>query len=173
MRKRICLVLIGMLLLFGGCARLGERDYFAYRSKSFAGEVCGSMNGVNFCARIDLQQIGDGWAIEVSYLAPKVLADTVLLAACDNRGVMLGEIEILRGTTEFLGDGEAIAGLLRPATAWLSCANLLSVQKTGGEYRLFFEAGEMMRLRADGTPVSVSGKDFSMEMVWMERGMRD
>ena len=173
MKKRICFVLIGMLLVFGGCARLGEKDYFAYRSEGFWGEVRGSMNGVDFCARINLQRAGTGWTVGVSYLAPNVLAGTEISAACEDTGEVLGEIEILRGNTRFLADGEGIAGLLRPATAWLSCVELVSAQKTGGEYLLMFEGGEMMRMRENGFPILVCGEDFSMEMVWMEREMGD
>ena len=173
MKRRLGLLLLAMLWLLGGCGRLGERDYFAYRGGDFSGEVRGSMNGVDFCARIDLQRAGEEWAVGVSYFAPEMLEGTEISAVCDGRGEMLGEIEILRGNTRFLADGDAMAGLLRPATVWLSCAELASVQKTGGEYRLLFEGGEMIRMRADGIPILVSGERFSMEMIWMERRMSD
>ena len=110
------------------------------------------------------------WQVSVAYLTPAELAGMVVSAVCDDGGVPIGEIEILRTGESFLSEAQAFAGLLRPATIWLLQAEIQTVQKLGGEYLLSFVSGELMRLREDGLPILVSGEDFSMEMVWMERG---
>ena len=171
MKKRICLLLLWVLLMqsLASCAQSLERDYFAYRSGDFVGEVRGSMNGVEFCAAIDLQKVGDEWRVSVSYLAPDVLEGCVISAVCDAKGMPIGKVEMHRSEESFVGDGVVFSGLLRPASLWLLQAEIASVQKNGGEYLLTFSTGEIMRLREDGFPILVSGDDFSMEMVWIER----
>ena len=165
----VLLLALCCLLCACGSGSTGN-NYFAFLEKEFLGEVRGVRGNVAFCAQISLKPTADGWCASVTYLTPATLTDTEVRFFCTETGEISGDIEIRRGGHSFTGDGAAFSALLLPATAWIPKSEIASVQKADGEYTLRFSDGTLIRLGNDGKPQSFFFEDFSMEMVWMEKG---
>ena len=167
--KRLILmsVLLGCLLLCSGCSRTVP-DYFAFREAGFCAEVRGTLDGTDFCARITAKRGRDGGEVRVEYLAPAVLERTILRAVCNESGEVIGDAEILRAESDFFVRAEVLNGLFLPATAWLSCDELESVQKNGEGYVLSLANGASLKIGNDGRPTAFSSEKIRMDIVWLE-----
>lgn len=157
------------VLFFAGCPQ-SARDYFAFRREGFRAEVRGELEEMDFCAEIEVEAESDGWCVRVEYLEPALLEHTEIRAVCDAQGEIFGEAELWRGESRFSVEGEMLRGLLLPATVWISCEEIVSVQKTEDGYVLSLGNGVSLQIGDDGDPREVRAGDFSMEIVWLERG---
>ena len=152
-------LVVGVSLLWSGCtpARSGTE----YLTVGGRGEVTGRMNGMEFSAVIELGKNGEN--ISVEYLSPTSLKGMVLTSDGENCEVNLGEVSFSCKETE-------MSGLLLPATAFLAYGDAKSVQKEGENTVLTFPTGGVLTLSPKGEPISLSGEDIDVRVVWWESG---
>ena len=154
----LCLV-VGMSLLLCGCAP--ARSGTDYLTAGGHGEVVGRVNGMEFSAVIELGKNGE--TLRVEYLSPTSLKGMVL--TCDK-----GTCEVRLGELCFACEREEVEGFLSPATAFLLYGDAKSVQKEGENTVLTFPSGSVLTLSPKGEPISLSGENIDVRVVWWQSG---
>ena len=152
-------LVVGVSLLLCGCtpARSGTE----YLTVGGRGEVTGRMNGMEFSAVIELGKSGE--TVRVEYLTPTALDGIVVTSDRENCEVNLGEVSFSCEVTE-------MSGLLLPATAFFAYGDAKSVQKEGGNTVLTYPSGSVLTLSPKGEPISLSGEDIDVRVVWWQSG---
>ena len=121
----------------------------------------GSLNGMEFSAVIELGKNGEDMRVE--YLSPTSLKGMVL--TCDK-----GTCEVRLGELCFACEREEVEGFLSPATAFLLYGDAKSVQKEGENTVLTFPSGSVLTLSPKGEPISLSGENIDVRVVWWQSG---
>ena len=158
-RHFLLLVVVVMSSVTFGCAP--ARSKMDYLESGGHGEVSGEMNGLAFSALVEISPGGE--TVRVEYLSPASLCGLTITKNSEGREVRLGDICSPCNETE-------IAGLLRPATAFLLYGDAKSVQKEGENTVLTFPLGSVLTLSPKGEPISLSGEDIDVRVVWWESG---
>jgi hypothetical protein len=154
----LCLVVLMSLLLCGCAPARSESDYL---TKGGRGEIVGSLNGMDFSAVVAIGKNGEN--ISVEYLSPTSLKGLVLTSGGGACEVRLGELC-------FTCEREEVEGFLLPATAFLAYGDAKSVQKEGENTVLTFPTGSVLTLSPKGEPISLSGENIDVRVVWWQSG---
>ena len=158
-RHFLLLVVVLMSSWAAGCAP--ARSGMTYASEGGHGEVRGKMNGVEFCAAVEIGEGGE--QLRVEYLSPPSLCGLTLTARGEVCEVKLGDVFFTCETSD-------VVGFLRPITAFLPTEEASTVQKEGDNTVLTFPTGGVLILSPAGEPISLSRNDIEMHVVWWERG---
>ena len=161
-RHFLLLVVVLMSLVGIGCAP--ARSEMEYLSSGGRGEVAGQMSGMAFSAVVELSANGE--RVQVEYLSPDALCGLTLTLLGESCEVRLGEMC-------FTCDRSEVADLLRPATAFLPCGEINSVQKEGENTVLTFPADGMLTLSPQGEPRALFREDIDMRVVWWQSGEKE
>ena len=138
------------------------RSNTGYLASGGRGEVEGEMSGiVAFRAVIEIG-VG-GSPVRVEYLAPASLCGLVLVAEGERCEVSLGAVR-------YACDVSEIEGLLRPVSSFLPQEEAKSVQRIGENTALSFASGGTLTLSPKGAPLSFSGEEFNVRVVWWQSG---
>lgn len=175
-KKRFFAVLLLLFLCLGmSSCGAGEPNYLAYLQKDFCAEAEGTLHGVDFCARIEVNTRTDaeGGAakkqISVTYLSPAALEGirvTVLKdlpSGTEKTTASLGEITLDLSR-------ESVKGWLLPVESLLSVSKdaLESPQKTERGYRLVFSDGKILSVDEKGMPLSLESDEISFSITQIQ-----
>ena len=155
----LCLV-VGLSLFVWGC--VPSKSTTDYLVQGGYGEVSGRMGGVEFEAVVELAQKGE--RVRVEYLSPASLCGITLTLEGERCEVRV------RDDMTFVCTPDEVAGLLRPATAFLTNGVAKSVQKEGENTVLTFPDGSVLTLSPKGEPLSYSCGNFDARMTWWQSG---
>lgn len=152
----LCLV-VGLSLLAVGCSPArGGADHLLHGGR---GEVSGHVGELAFCALAEIAPGGE--RVRVEYLSPPSLCGLVLTLEGSFCEVRVG------GTVFTCSPGE-VAGLLRPATVFLTNGDAKTVQREGENTVLTFSDGGRLTLSSKGEPLAFSRGDLFVSVVWWQ-----
>jgi hypothetical protein len=160
--RHILLLLVVVVSSFAiGCTP--RQSNTGYLGRGGRGEVRGELNGVAFCALIEVGE-GGAWG-RVEYLAPASLCGLVLEVTGERCEVFLGEVK-------YTCDAREVAAFLQPVSVFLMENAHTATQREGENTVLTFPTGEVLTLSKNGQPLSFSGEQINLHVVWWQSGER-
>lgn len=153
-----------ILLLVPSCASVDS--YYAYTATAFCAQVEGQMNGLCVQATVAAVPNGEGYFVEVEYLAPASLSGLSLTGSCTREGKAFGELTYRFCGKSGCADASLCPDLLLPVTSLLCAREPLSVERLEGGYLLSFPENGLLQLDHRSIPLRVREKNADFWVVW-------